>query len=241
MDYRLALMCGTPMPVPDCQITVHQPQIQEISLIGEQDFFDGAQCLCIQKTMFIEDKNALSSTNNFQIFMMIMQEKEAKDKKEATIQVLTLLFPGYKILLTPKSLVLMKDNENITIDETNFETLQEVFKLIFCFSFGPMDQQTFNPGNDKAREIAQKLMRGRQRIAEERSASNNSIFSQYLSILSIGLQQSPLELQKLTMFQLYDLVERYSLYLTWDIDIKSRLAGAKPDKDVDNWMKNIHN
>ena len=81
MDYRLALMCGTPMPVPDCQITVHQPQIQEISLIGEQDFFDGAQCLCIQKTMFIEDKNALSSTNNFQIFMMIMQEKEAKDKE----------------------------------------------------------------------------------------------------------------------------------------------------------------
>jgi hypothetical protein len=51
--------------------------------------------------MFIEDKNALSSTNNFQIFMMIMQEKEAKDKKEATIQVLTLLFPGYKILFTP--------------------------------------------------------------------------------------------------------------------------------------------
>jgi hypothetical protein len=29
--------------------------------------------------MFIEDKNALLTTNNFQIFMMIMQEKEAKD------------------------------------------------------------------------------------------------------------------------------------------------------------------
>jgi len=29
--------------------------------------------------MFIEDKDALLNTNNFQIFMMIMQEKQAKD------------------------------------------------------------------------------------------------------------------------------------------------------------------
>jgi hypothetical protein len=34
-----------------------------------------------------------------------MQEKEAKDKKIATRQVLTLLFPDYKILFTPNSLV----------------------------------------------------------------------------------------------------------------------------------------
>ena len=44
----------------------------------------------------------------------------------------------------------------------------------------------------------------------------------------------------LTMYQMYDLVERYSLYLNWDIDIRSRLAGAKGDKPVENWMKNIH-
>jgi len=43
------------------------------------------------------------------------------------------------------------------------------------------------------------------------------------------------------MFQLYDLIERFSLYLSWDVDIKSRLAGANPGKEVDNWMKNIHN
>jgi len=31
------------------------------------------------------------------------------------------------------------------------------------------------------------------------------------------------------------------LYTNWDIDIRSRLAGAKPDSQPDNWMKNIHN
>jgi hypothetical protein len=41
MDIRLALMCGTDIPVPECQLIVHQPRIKEISYIGESDFFAG--------------------------------------------------------------------------------------------------------------------------------------------------------------------------------------------------------
>jgi hypothetical protein len=48
------------------------------------------------------------------------------------------------------------------------------------------------------------------------------------------------ETLNLTLYQLYDLVERYTLYTNWDIDIRSRLAGAKPDSKPDDWMKNIH-
>lgn len=241
MDYRLALMCGTDLPVQECQLVVHQPRIREIAMIGEADFFIGAQCLTLNKSMFItEDKDVLSNTNNFQIFMMVMNEKEAKDKKTSTMQVLQLLLPHYKPMLTPRSLVLASKDGNITIDENNFDYLQEKLKLIFCVKNGPMDSQSFNPADDKAREIAEKLMRGRARIAAERGESNSSIFSQYLSILTIGLHISLKELMDLTMFQLYDLVERYSLYTNWDIDLRSRLAGGKPDKHPDNWMKNIH-
>lgn len=241
MDYRLALMCGTDLPVEECRIVVHQPRIREIAIVGEQDFFIGAQCLTLNKSMFItEDKDVLSNTNNFQIFMMVMNEKEAKDKKTSTMKVLQLLLPSYKPMLTPRSLVLASKDGNITIDENNFDYLQDMLRLIFCTKNGPMDSQSFNPADDKAREIAEKLMRGRARIAAERGESNSSIFSQYLSILTVGLQLSLTELMELTMFQLYDLVERYSLYTNWDIDLRSRLAGGKPDKHPDNWMKNIH-
>jgi hypothetical protein len=44
----------------------------------------------------------------------------------------------------------------------------------------------------------------------------------------------------LTVYQLYDLIERYGLYISWDLDIRSRLAGGKPDSKPDDWMKNIH-
>ena len=241
MDTRLSLMCGTDYPVPECQLTIHQPRIKEIAYIGEQDFFNGIQCLCLNKTMFVKDESLLEDTNNFQIFMTIMSEKEAVDKKIAVQQVCTLLFPKHKVLFTPRSFILNGESGSIQIDETNFEFLQEAITNICCLKTGPMDQQAFNPVNDKAREIAEKLMRGRQRVAEQKGKSNVSIFSQYLSILTIGLNSMSLQdTMDLTMYQLYDLVERYMLYINWDMDIRCRLAGGKPDNQPDNWMKTIH-
>lgn len=241
MDTRLSLMCGTDYPVPECQLIIHQPRIKEIALIGENDFFSGIQCLCLNKSMFVQDESLLVNTNNFQIFMTIMQEKEAIDKKVAVQQVCTLLFPKYKVMFTPRSMLFTGDGQTIQIDERNFEYLQSALSTICCLKTGPMDQQSFNPANAQARAIAEKLMRGRQKVAAQKGENNISIFSQYLSILTVGLHSMSLQdAMDLTMFQLYDLVERYMLYINWDMDIRSRLAGAKPDSKPDNWMKNIH-
>lgn len=243
MDYRLALMCGTDIPVPECQLVIHQPSIEEIAMIGEKAYFTGAQCLSLYKSMFVQDKSVLSEINNFQIFMTIMQEKQAVEKKMAVQDTLLLLFPKKQVLFTPNSLLFRSNDgqgETIIVDESNFEKLQEMLRKVFCASNGPMDQQAFNPGGDKAREIAQKLQRGRERIAAEKQSSSSSVFTQYLSILSVGLQQSLIELKRLTMFQLYDLIERYHLWIGWDLDVRTRLAGGKPDSKPDNWMKNLH-
>lgn len=241
MDLRLALMCGTDYPVPECQIIVHQPRIKEIALIGETDFFAGIQCLCLNKSMFVKDESLLEDTNNFQIFMTIMSEQETKEKRNAVQQVCTLLFPNYKVMFTPRSFLLSQNGQNFMIDETNFEALQTALINICCLKTGPMDQQTFNPVNARAREIAEKLMRGRQRVAAQKGESNTSIFSQYLSTLTVGLHSMSFEdCINLTIYQLYDLVERYMLYINWDMDVRSRLAGGKPDSQPENWMKNIH-
>ena len=241
MDTRLTLMCGTDYPVPECQLVIHQPRIKEISLIGESDFFSGIQCLCLNKSMFVKDESLLANTNNFQIFMTIMSEKEAADKKFAVQQVCTLLFPKHRVIFTPRSVLLSGEGSSVMIDENNFEFLQKALTDICCLKTGPMDQQSFNPANNKAREIAEKLMRGRQRVAAQKGENNISIFSQYLSILTVGLGSMSLQdAMDLTMFQLYDLVERYMLYINWDMDVRCRLAGGKPENQPDNWMKNIH-
>lgn len=240
-DHRLALATGVDIPILELQMSIHQPTIKEISMLGEQDFFTGVQLLCIQKTMCIEDETLLQNTNNFQIFMTMMNEKQMAEKKNAVIQVLSLLFPSSKIMFTPRSLLINLSEETKIIDESNFDILQKLIQDIFCL--GKTDQQTFNPSGRKAKEIADKMMRARKKVAAAKAAEqgNGSMLGQYLSILTVGLQTMSLTCcMNLTVYQLYDLVERYMLYINWDLDIRSRLAGAKGERPVENWMKPIH-
>ncbi len=241
MDLRLGLMCGIDLPIPELQTTIHQPKIKEIAFVGEKDFFLGVQCLCIDKNIIAnQGESLLVNTNNFQIFMTMMKEKEMAEKKDSVINVLSLVFPKYRTLFTPRSIILQGDTQ-IMIDDSNFEILQEYLKEIFCFKSSMSQDLGFNPANETAKKIADKLMRGRQRVAELNGSADASIFSQYLSMLTVGLDSMSLQdLMDLTMFQLFDLVERYQLYINWDIDIRSRLAGGKPDGKPENWMKNIH-
>ena len=241
MDINLALMTGIDIPIPELQAILHQPTIKEISYIGEKDFLTGIQCLDIQKTMVIQDESLLSTTSNFQIFMTIMSDKATQDKKQNVLSVLNLLFPGYMIFITPRAISMNCDKGNVIIDEGNFEKFQQIIGQVFCLS--KSDAGSFNPQSKKAKEIADKLMKARQRVAAQKAAEqgDGSVFAQYISTLTVGLNSMSLQdCMNLTMYQMYDLVERYSLYINWEIDLKSRLAGAKPDKPVDNWMKQIH-
>ena len=241
MDIKLALELGSDIPIPECQLVLHQPTMKEIAFMGEHEFFVGVQTLTLHKSMFMDkDKGVPESITNFQIFMTIVNGKETADKKEIVKQLFLIIFPKYKVLFTPNSILFQDDNGNHMVDANNFESLQEILRMVFCVNSTDMDKQAFNPANDAAKEIAEKLMRGRQRVAAQSGENNHSIFSQYLSVLTIGTQLGFNELQTYTMYQIFDLMERYSLYTNWDIDLRCRLAGGKPDTQPDNWMKNIH-
>ena len=232
-EITLSLMTGIDIPIPECHLILHQPTIKEISYIGEKAYFTGAQCLCLNSSMY-EGRET-----NFSIFMKLMKEARAKDKKENVKSVLTLLFPNYNIIFTPRSILFNQNEESFIIDEGNFEDLQKILGEVFCLKEN--NQQSFNPGNSAAKEIANKLMRARQRVAAEKGEVSGSVLTQYSSILAIGLNSMSLQdVIELTVFQLYDLVERFQLHLAWDIDTKSRLAGGKPDGKPEDWMKVIH-
>lgn len=239
-DYRLALMTGVDIPIPELQLALHQPTIKEISMVGEQDFFIGIQMLCVKKEMYIQDESLLASTTNFQIFMTMMNEQQVADKKQCVLQVLSLILPNHQVVFTPRSIILKNGDVITNIDEGNFEILQQVLIQQFCLQGSGQEQ--FNPQGEKAREIAQKLMKARQRVAQQKSQNNSgSMFGQYISILTVGLGSMTVkDCITLTMYQLYDLVERYSLYINWDLDIRAKLAGSTDNKPVDNWMKQIH-
>ncbi len=241
VDFELALMTGIDFPVMNQQLIFHPPTIKEISYFGEQDFFSSVQLICINKSMYETEEVDLSQISNFQLFNEILGEQSMADRKVILRQILELLFPGYSIILTPRSILFNQQGKNFTIDEGNFEELQQTVQKALCLA--QSGQQSFNPGSKKAQEIAQKLQRAREIVAAKKRAENGtgSMFSQYLSVITVGIGSMSLnDAINLTLYQFYDLIERYSLYINWDIDIRSRMAGAKGDKPIENWMKNIH-
>lgn len=244
----LMLMTGVDIPFPEIQAAVHQPTILEISYIGELNYFAGLQLLCIDRNTLVlsspEDNSRLGSMSNFQIFMTMMTEQQPgmEDKKAQVIQVFELLFPGYRVQFTPRCLFFNNgQGSSFTLDDVTFEKFQEILKPQVSIFKGA--DGGYNPVGRKAQEIANKLMKGKQKIAELKGETRNQggILSRYVSILTIGLNtMSFQDCLNLTVYQMFDLVERYGLYVSWDLDIKSRLAGGKPEDKPDDWMKNIH-
>lgn len=240
-------MTGIDIPIPDLQLTIHQPTIKEISYLGELEYFSALQLLCFNKATLIaanpKGASSLSAMNDFQIFMMLVGNKNSTEIAEKISSVLMIFFPGYTIQLLPVGLFFnnTKTQHSIMINETNFQCLKDVLNEVSGISNQSSGQNaTFNPKGAKAAEIAAKLMKGRARSANGQG-SIDGVFGRYISILTVGLSSMSLDdCLRLTVYQLYDLIERYGLYVGWDLDIRSRLAGGKPDEKPDDWMKDLH-
>ena len=246
----LTLISGIDVPIPEIGVNIHQPTIREIAYIGEKSFYEAAQTVIIQKEDFInglenitqEDKTALSQMSNFEIFLKLVEANPLSNTKVQML--LSLLFPDFNSSIEERFIFLVnpKEQKNILINDSNFEILQEVITTILCLQSGNTKEE-FNPQGDRAREIAEKIKRGRERAArlkgEKRQQS--SFLSKYISGLGIGTNTLNIHnVLDLTIYQLLNQLERYGLYTQYNISIQAKMAGAKDVEDVD-WLKDIEN
>lgn len=246
----LTLISGIDVPIPEIGVNIHQPTIREIAYIGEKSFYEAAQTIIIQKEDFInrlenitqEDKTALSQMSNFEIFLKLVEANPLSSTKVQML--LSLLFPDFNSSIEERFIFLVnpKEQKNILINDSNFEILQEIITTILCLQSGNMKEE-FNPQGDRAREIAEKIKRGRERAArlkgEKRQQSN--FLSKYISGLGIGTNTLNIHnVLDLTLYQLLNQLERYGLYTQYNISIQAKMAGAEGVEDVD-WLKDIEN
>jgi len=238
-DIDLALFSGADIPIEGIdKLILHQPSIKEISMIGEKQFFSGVRVLIIDKSdLSNQGERDLSNTTNFQIFMTIMREEKAKESKQAVKEVFSLIIPNAQIIFSPRALLINCGEYNITIDEENFEIFQNVLRQVFCLK---KDEEHTKLSGKKAAAIAEKIKKGKAKVAEIKGDTVGSVYARYLSSLSVGLKFPLSELLNYTIYQIHDLLERFSLWTSWDIDIRSRLAGADVKDKPEDWMKNIH-
>lgn len=245
MDHTLALMTGNDIPVPELQLVIHSPTIKEIALMGEAEFFMAAQYLCLDKETLIQDKNVSRRFTNFQVLMKVLGQPKGKEKKVALSMLLTILFPQHHPAIMPKSIILSSGKEGeepILIDDSNFEVLQEIAKEVMCLDSIFSNQGNYNPQGKRAKEIADKIKAANSKIAKQKQEKGESdgVLTRYLSILSVGAGMRLEDCINYNLFQLFDLMGRYTAYMEWDADMRVRLAGGKPEKQVESWMRNLH-
>lgn len=242
---ELLLLSGNDIPFPEARVTIHQPRLREIAYIGEENFFTGCEFLNFSKDMLQEkDKVNLINQTNFEILMSIVKDKTPLgiQTKNSILMLLTLIFPEYEINLQEDGIVLFKDKEFASLNKMNFDEFQKILVQMFCLGRKKDNEQDYNPAGDRAKMIAEKLKRGRQRAAAAKGEENEkvAIFSRYISILSVGESKDINSFMNYTVYQLFDEFERFELKQNSDIYLQARLAGAQDLEEVDNWMKDIH-
>lgn len=239
----LMLLSGVDIPFLEAQIITHQPSIKEIGMIGEDVFYAGCGILNFSKeSLSQEDRINLENRTNFEVLMSMMLGNHPTIYKNRinAIMVLTLMFPEYQITFTQQAIILKKEDEIHSINSENFERFKEILSAMFCLNGRGDEETNFNPGGKKAQEIAEKLRKRKQVLAEQKGDQKVSILHRFASILAVGQRQNLNEILGYTVYQLFDQYDRFELKEMNDMHFRAQLAGARDLQEVDNWRKEIH-
>lgn len=240
---ELLLLSGNDLPFPQAQLTIHQPRLKEIAYITQQQFWHACELLKFNKeNLSNQDKLDLLNKSNFNIIMMMIQEKslQSQQARLGVTSLLALLFPTSKILLKGKTILLQdyQTNEIKEINEDNFESFKQILINMFCLTSG--ENKQYNPDGELAKKIANKIMKGRQKKAKLAPDKKIAILSRYISVLAVGQQKDINVLMNYTVYQLMDEFNRYQLKMRYDSWERCKIAGATGMDDPEDWLKDIH-
>lgn len=237
---ELILQTGADIPFPQAQLTVHQPSSKEISIITEEAFWSACQIINFNRnSLSDEDKSELEDKTDFEILMTIMSEKSQQKYRNYILMLLTLLFPDYQIHLDDFAIVLIGEKGTARIDDTNYDTLKDIVVSMFDLNNAEGAQGDYNPGNARARKIAEKFRNRKKKMSGDKP-DKVAILSRYISILAVGENKDKNELSQYTVWQLLDEMKRFQMHMASDFYREAIMAGAQDLEEVENWMDDIH-
>lgn len=242
-----SLLLGTDIPLESAQLVIHQPKLKEIGFLGDKDFYAGVFLLDFSKQSFnLQGKEQLKDKTDFELLMLLMNQKDENLKKTQICAqlVLLLLFPQFTLKIAPQALLFIKDKEVHRIDKTNYEQFREIIKQIFCLDqLRGDDKREYNPKGVLASQIAEKIRKGRQKISKLKGESDGdfSVIGRYVSVLAVGLKKDMNSYLNYTVFQLFDEYKRFIAYYQYDLFVRSKLAGGEGMQEPTNWMADIWN
>ena len=250
---RFLLLSGCSIYIPQIKIKLHQPKLKEIAKIGEQYFFMGCELLNFSKNnIVLEDKTDLEDKTNFDIILSIMTDPSHKDNisyqktRIGGILVLLCICSNYTVTLKGDYILLedKKTQEQIKLDNDNYEIFLDVVKKMFCLDERKKDIE-YKPQGTLGNRIWNKLKKGRkkveeQKIQQKKLLEDSSVLANDVSILACG-KKIPIEYiyKKYTLYQFFDEFKRFQMKMNYDYYVEAKIVGAKGMKEVPHWFVDI--
>lgn len=241
MNNELLLLSKADIPFIEAQISVHQPTLKEISMIGEEAFFSATQLFSVTKENLENAGNIdLEGLSDFDIIMSIVQSVEGAEHKKYLMMLFALLFPEYNMKFTENEIILYNDKTITRINNSNYDSFKDIISSMFNLNSSG-ENQGYNPIDERARRIAEKLKKGKEKVAQNTGENSKvAVFSRYASILSVGLGKDLNDIMEYSVFQLMDEFERFQKKQSFEMYVQAKMAGAKDLSEVENWMGDIH-
>lgn len=238
-------LTGTDIVIKSCNIVIHQPSVKEILQTGEDDFLLIVQLLTKTQDFFNDVREGnpeLALLSDFQLLLVIYSNDIKMKIKINTF--FDLVFPLYEVEITENSIdFLEKESAHIKgrINPFNFSDFQEVLEHLFI----PYSQkkEEYNPVNETAAKIAQKIKEGQAKRAQQQKKTTQSLYGSFASILSIGLRIDLKNILDYTPFQLFDSFMRFERKQAEEQYIRlSTIPFADSSKldQPDSWVENLY-
>ena len=247
----LLYLSGNQVLVKECGIFVTPPTIKQIAIFGEHDFIGGLQIITSTKKMFEEARKQtpeLARFDDLQVLLALLtQQPEMKNSVESFM---SLLFPDYELAYEQACIKFCDAEGNVKgmITPFNFEPFQNVLKELLNPKQIDGGSDDYNPKGQAAKNIAEKLKKAHEKKAKAQGKinlpENASLFANYISILSLGMNIDMNTLLGYTPFQIYDTFDRY--WLKVKSDMYQKIA-TTPMMDVskmdepEEWTKSLYN
>lgn len=249
-------LSGADIPITECGIVLTQPTIMQIEQVGEMDFLYGVSCFSQHKNIIntIRQGNTeLEDVSDFQLLLEVINTSSGAQIKKGIDTLFSLCFSRYEIQWEEDSILFLEQLEKELvprgrIHEFNFDVFAAIIKDLFADESSP-NREEYNPANQKAKEIAEKIRKGKEKIAKQRGEktdeekSPGSLYGTMISILSVGVPYDVNVLYGYTPFQLMDVFARYMAKVASDQYERISLVPLMDTSKIeapDSWMRSLY-
>jgi len=234
-DLELLLLSGLPI---ELEMGILYPlKLKDIVKLGYIKYNYYISLLLIDKSQLQNNDIDINDITNFDIVFQscVMDEKFRK----SYFEMLELFFKE-TVQLGNGFFYFSELNEKKIIYKDNFNEIIRLLKEIN--SMKNKEENEFNPANDKAKEIADRMKKAREKINKVKAKSGEDLsLSDLISAFAFYNKNTDLNsIFEMTIYQFNNQFQRMQLVNNYEISVQSLLHGADPKKvEIKNFITKL--